>query len=332
MKKRIVSRIVLAGMALLTVPFTGIAQKEKDKKEKESQTIVITREPGEGKTVIEIDGDKVKVNGKDAKDSKDVNVHVTTIKPGKAGLFMRNSAPHGEQWNMTMNDDFISLFEEDNNRGMLGIQMESHDKGALVKSVTKESAAEKAGLKAGDIITKIGDKKIEDADDVTTHLKKHKPGEKVAVTYLRDSKEHQATAELMKWKGIKMDAMNIPRVDMKNFDGPSVYRTPFENFGGTAYAFGGRPKLGVSIQDTEDGKGVKVLDVEEDGNAAKAGIKKNDIILAIDDKEVNSTSDVTRLVRGAERDNYKYSMRVLRDGKTQTIEVKIPRKLKTADL
>jgi serine protease Do len=331
MKKGIVSRIVLAGMALLSVPFLGLAQKEKDKeKDKQMQTIVITREPGDGKTVIEIDGDKVKINGKDAKDNKDVNVNVTTLKGARGrNLFMHNNAA-GQTWNMNF-DNRISLFEEDANRGMLGVQMEEHEKGALVKSVTKESAAEKAGIKSGDVITRIDDKKIEDADDVTEEIKKHKPGEKVTVTYLRDSKEHKAAAELTKWKGIKMNAMSMPRVYAPATpDGPMEFNMPMQNFNFDVYA--GRPKLGISIQDTEDGKGVKILDVEEESSAAKAGLKKDDVILAIDDKEVNSTDAISRLMRGAERDRFNYSFRILRDGKTQTVDVKIPRKLKTADL
>ena len=41
----------------------------------------------------------------------------------------------------------------------------------------------KAGLKEGDIITKIDDKKIEDPDALAKAVKEHKPGDKVSVTY-----------------------------------------------------------------------------------------------------------------------------------------------------
>jgi serine protease Do len=102
-------------------------------------------------------------------------------------------------------------------------------------------------------------------------------------------------------------------------------------FHGNGFAFTGRPKLGLSIQDTDDGKGVKVLDVDEDSNAAKAGLREDDIIVGIDDKEVKSTDDVTRTIR-ENRDKYTFNFKVLREGKTQNIEVKMPRKLKTTDL
>lgn len=38
------------------------------------------------------------------------------------------------------------------------------------------------------MITKVGDVKMEDPDDLSAEIKKHKPGDKVTVTYLRDKK------------------------------------------------------------------------------------------------------------------------------------------------
>jgi serine protease Do len=332
MKQILVKRLLVAGVALLTVPSVTLAQKEKskDKEEKEMQTIVITRNGNtDEKTVIEIDGDKVKVNGKDAKDNKDVHVNVNTIKGMNGRMRMYNRTPGATAWNFDMDGDQLSLFSEDENRAMLGVVTEGDDKGAEIQSVTKESAAEKAGLKKGDIITKIGDKKIESTDDVTEAIHAKKPGDKVAITYLRDGKTEKATAELGKWKGIR--AVTAPRVWSGNIPTPpNIDLAPLEGFGGT-YSFTGRPKLGLSIQDTDDGKGVKVLDVDDDSNAAKAGLKEGDIILSIDDKEVKGTDDVTKTLRES-RDKYTFNFKIQRDGKTQTLEVKMPRKLKTADL
>ena len=60
---------------------------------------------------------------------------------------------------------------------------------ALLTSVFTNTFAQENCVKEGDIITKIGDKKIEDADDLTDAVQSHKPGDKVTVTYLRDGKE-----------------------------------------------------------------------------------------------------------------------------------------------
>ena len=94
---------------------------------------------------------------------------------------------------------------------------------------------------------------------------------------------------------------------------------------------GGAPRLGLSVQDTDDGKGVKVIDVDDESNAAKAGLKENDIITNFNGNEVNSADEVAKLVK-ENKDKPSISLKIQRDGKMQTIEVKMPRKIKTADL
>src|SRR5215213_9848872 len=286
MKQTFVKGMLIAAVALLTVPSIVLAQQEKtkDKDDKKNmETIIITRKGDLGdKAVIELNGDKVIVNGKEVKEGdKDAGI---TVHRNKFSNSSRGSyAISPGNWSFNFDDDGMSLFDEDNNRAMLGVVTEGDDKGAEILSITKESAAEKAGLKKGDIITKIGTKKIESTDDVTEAIHSHKPGDKVEVSYLRDGKEQKVTAELGKWKGIR--AVTAPRV--WNGTAPNIDVTPFENFGGT-YSFG-RPRLGLSIQDTDDGVGVKVLDVDEDSNAAKAGLKKDDVIVGIDDTEIKGT-------------------------------------------
>jgi serine protease Do len=100
---------------------------------------------------------------------------------------------------------------------------------------------------------------------------------------------------------------------------------------GQYYSFDNRPKLGLSVQDTEDGKGVKVIDVDDEGNANKAGVKQDDVITSINDKEVNSADEVAKIVR-ENKDKPSIMLKLKRNGKAQNIEVKMPRKLKTADL
>jgi serine protease Do len=328
MKQYLIKSFAVAIIAALTVP--AFAQKEKSKEykikedKKDVQHITITRSGNaEEKTVIEIKGDKVTVNGKDAKDVEGVNVHVSKIRDLQAATRAR-AAQGGQNWNMNFDSHALSLFSEDSNRAMLGVVTDENDKGAEINSVTKESAAEKAGLKKGDIITSIGDKKVEDAEDVSEAVRSHKPGDKVAITILRDGKEQKLNAELGKWKGIKMNTINTP--SFKEFE----MTTPNKNFGGT-YLFDNRPKLGLSVQDTDDGKGVKVIEIDKDGNAAKAGVKKDDVITHINDKAINSADETSKMVKD-NKDKPSLRLQVNRSGKTQNIEVRMPRKLKTADL
>lgn len=327
MKHYFVKGALLAGIALATVPALSFAQQEKEKnKEDKQQTqqIIITRKGDtDEKTVIEINGDKVKINGKDASDSKNENV---TVRTHTWPDFNHNfNFDLNRDLNIDLNNDFddnrISLFSEDANRAMLGVVTDEDDAGAKITSITKESSADKAGLKVGDVITRIGDDEIDDADDVAKSVRKHKPGDKITVSILRDGKEQKINAELGKWKGVRINNLNAAIAPTE----------PIEPLRGYAYGFGSTPKLGLSVQDTDDGKGVKVLQVAEESSAAKAGVKKDDVITHINDEQVDGTDDVVRSMR-ENRNEATVRLQILRDGKPQKIEVRIPRKLKTADL
>jgi serine protease Do len=332
MKQYFIKGMALAAIAVLTVP-SAFAQKEKEKEkeDQEMQRINIIRKGNlDEKTVIEIKGDKVTVNGKDAKENTEVTVNVNKIRDYRAlAPGARARTRSGEDFNFEFDDDRVSLFHEDANRAMLGVTPDDDSKGARIDAVSEGSAAAKAGLKKGDIITKIDDKKVTEADDVSRIIRSHKPGDKVSITYLRDGKEQKQTVELGKWKGALMPS--LPKVTV-----PGEWRDELPRIetmpGGQGWVISGpAPKLGLSIQDTDDGKGVKVIEVDEDSNAGKAGLKEGDIITRVNDKEVNSTDEVTRMVRES-RLKPSMQFQVQRKGKTQTIEVKTPRKIKTADL
>lgn len=327
------SFIILA--AALIAPASLLAQKEnkgKDVKEKiEAEQIIITRKGNKDeKIVVEVNGDKVIVNGKEIKDDKDGDITVRRHKIKDVWAFGGDGLPGN--WD---DDDHLKMFNMDENRAMLGVSTDQADNGAEIQSVTDESAAEKAGLKKGDIITKIDDKKIETPDDLTEAIQDHKPGDKVSITYLRDKKEQKATAELGKWKGGRSFTlgnnqnfnMDFERIMPKIQSIPRITAPYGQNWSWS----GGGPKLGISVQDTEDGKGVNVIEVDEDGNAAKAGIKEDDVITEVDGKAINSADEIAKLMKES-KDKVSVKVKLLRKGKTENVEVKIPRKLKTADL
>lgn len=323
MKQLIKKTSFLLVAAAALVPVSLLAQDGKDNK-KETEHIIITRKGDQkGKVVIEVDGDKVMVNGKPADDKNDD----VTVRVSKDHVWSYTGTLNGSAWN-----DNFALFNGNEERAVLGVTTERNDKGAEIKTVTKDGGAEKAGLKAGDIIRKVDDARIEDPDDLSSTIRKHKPGDKVNVTYIRDGKEQTVSAELGKWKGALAYGvgqqnfnLNVPDI----MDNPRVFATPRIN--GTFNWSGGAPRLGLSVQDTEEGKGAKVIEVDDEGNAFKAGIREDDIVLEIDGKAVNSADEVAKVVRDS-KEKVSVNVKVQRDGKTQTINVKIPRRLKTANL
>jgi len=326
----------------LSIPSFGQDVKEKEKEEKDKkreveQITIVRKTDSKDKTVIEINGDKITVNGKpieDLKEDGDITVHRNKYKTLE-GL-NAYSMPRGRAGNFNWDGgDEFKMFNVDENRAMLGVVTEEVEGGVKVTELTDESAAKKAGIKEGDIITKIGDTKIEDPDQLSETVRKHKPGEKVAVTVLRDKKEQKITTELGKWKGVSSfsygPGQNF-KMDMPDYNEllvPRVQATPRMRYG-QAWS-SGAPRLGLSVQDTDDGKGVKVIDVDEESNAAKAGLKENDIITSFNDKAVNSADEVAKLVK-ENKDKPTINLKITRNGKPQNVEVKMPRKLKTADL
>lgn len=68
--------------------------------------------------------------------------------------------------------------------------------GLLVRSVERGSAAEKAGIKAGDVIVRLGDEKLADRSDLARILHKHRKGGKLAVGVMRNKKEQTLTLDL----------------------------------------------------------------------------------------------------------------------------------------
>jgi putative serine protease PepD len=68
--------------------------------------------------------------------------------------------------------------------------------GAVVGSVTKDSPAAKAGLRAGDVIVRLNDQLISNADDLVGAARTHEIGETVTVTYIRSGKTSTAAVKL----------------------------------------------------------------------------------------------------------------------------------------
>jgi len=93
-------------------------------------------------------------------------------------------------------------------RPQLGVQVQDLNKdlapyfkveeksGVLILSVSKDTPAEKAGLKSGDVIMRVDDEKITDADDLIQALRDYEEGDKVSVEYVRQGKTATVEATL----------------------------------------------------------------------------------------------------------------------------------------
>ena len=105
----------------------------------------------------------------------------------------------------------VSLYE-------LSDQLAKHygavDGGALINEVVEESPAEKAGLRAGDVIVKMDGEPVGDVDEIREAIQDKEEGETIAVTVLRDGTESSFDVEVEEsstWSGIGDNRFFAPR-------------------------------------------------------------------------------------------------------------------------
>jgi len=359
MKKIVFTAAIMCFAAFSTIS----AQDEKgdkgakgDKDKKETQEIIIRKKgQKDAKISVEINGDKITINGKPLSEFKDdeisINKRNIIIRDGKGGTRFQMNPEDFEGFSWSSDDDEPGAF--------LGVttnvysdngDKEGTHKGAEITDVTKGSSAEKAGLKNGDIITKINDKKVEDPNSLSEVVTSFKPKDEVTVYFKRDGKEQSAKATLGDRKESRAMAYSFSGPDgmARSFSMPRVQVDPRVELGDMApriwspgagdnnYKFFSdtyprQQKLGIKIQDTEEGYGVKVLDVDKDSPAEKAGLKKDDIVTEIGGKKVTNTDEMREgLMDNMEKSSY--NIKATRNGSSMSFDIKIPKKLKTANL
>ena len=143
--------------------------------------------------------------------------------------------------------------------------------GALVSTVAPNSSAAKAGLRSGDVITKVNGEAIQEPGMLSSRVGLAKPGDKVTLEVWRDKKLENVVATL--------GASNGKEELAKGGDS------------------GNGEKLGLALRqlsrDERGEVGANGLVVENaDGAAAKAGVQQGDVVLAVNGKPVASIDDV----------------------------------------
>lgn len=323
---------------LAAILLPGFLWAQAPEKNKEVEQIVITKKgQAAEKLNIVVDGDQVTVNGKPLdKSDKEADITVTRRKIKDLDVWVDDALP-GERRIRTFSRSPQAAMAP--NKAMLGVATSKTGDGVKVMNVTKGSAAEIAGIKEGDLITAVDEKKIETPDELSNAISNKNPGDKVAITYTRDNKKHTVSAELKKWEAPEIPALRefeirtMPGFNLDEFRGRlgdiendrSIRQ--FRAFGIAA----NRAKLGVKVQDVETGPGVKVIEVESGSDAAKAGIRVGDVIKGVNGKTIGNTDDI----RGSMADaapGSNMSMKLERNGKSQNLSVQLSKKIKTAEL
>jgi len=144
--------------------------------------------------------------------------------------------------------------------------------GAIVDEARPGTPAASAGLKPGDVITKLNGEEVKDAGDLTRKLGVMKPGDKVELSYFRDGAEKTATVTLAAEKIEKTARFEV---------------TPNK----PTAALGLRLAPASDV-DGAGQKGVAVVGVDPNGQAAQQGFTTGDIILDVGGNPVSTPDQV----------------------------------------
>ena len=146
----------------------------------------------------------------------------------------------------------------------------SESSGALVASVTAGSAAERAGIKTGDIITSINGVVMKDPGELRNTIGMLRVGDKVDIGLLRDGKPRKVTALVAE----RNEAETASAVEVNaGLDG-------------------------AELVDAAAGNGVLVHSVQEGSPASQAGLRANDLIVGVGRTPVTNTKTFREAAKG----------------------------------
>lgn len=223
-------------------------------------------------------------------------------------------------------DDIKELRSKSKKQGWLGVGIQDvtpkfareNDlkikEGAYINEIVDDSPADSSELKEGDIVVEFNGKKIEASDDLTDAVRETKPGTRVNVKINRKGEN-------------KTIAVNIGKNRMRM---PMAVVAPHAPKGG--FHMFGRDIEGMELMEMNrqlaeyfeapNGKGVLVKEVENDENAAKAGIKAGDVIIKVGEEAIKDVEDIRDAISEL-KEGDKVNIEVLRKGKRATISLEI---------
>lgn len=156
--------------------------------------------------------------------------------------------------------------------------------GAFVSEVIADSAAAKAGLKAGDVITALNGQKIRSFAELRAKVATTGAGKEIELTYLRDGKEGTVKVTLQSDEQTKTSAKGLL---------PSLSGAELANYA------------------EQSVKGVEITKVEKGSLAENRGFRKGDIIVGVNRKAVESIGELRKIL---DTKPSAIALNILRDG------------------
>ncbi|MBS0363896.1 MAG: Do family serine endopeptidase [Proteobacteria bacterium] len=158
-------------------------------------------------------------------------------------------------------------------------------KGALVAEVTAGGPSAQAGLKPGDVVTKVNGVAIANGSDLTRAVALAKAGDPVRLEVRRDGQMR----EIVVHSGVRPAEDALASNDRASPGGKGAAEAP---------AVGA---LGLQVAPDEKGEGVKVAGVDDSSDAGQKGLRRGDVILRAGDHAIHSPAEFKAAVAEAKK-------------------------------
>ena len=156
--------------------------------------------------------------------------------------------------------------------------------GAIVSQVESGSAAERAGIKQGDVILSFNGQPVHDTNTLRNRVADTKPGTNANVVIMRDGSEKTLTVKLDEAQANRT-ARDDGEPDAGDKSALGVSVAPLT------------PELAAQLRTPKNAHGLVVRDVNPDGRAADAGIQTGDVIEQVNRQPVQSVDDLKAALR-----------------------------------
>lgn len=176
-------------------------------------------------------------------------------------------------------EEILIEYNEKNNKNIKSQQ------GVMIIQVNKKSAAENANIKKEDIIKEIDGIKIQNFADLSGIIGRKKPGDKILIKLYRKNKEKKCLVTL---RDIHGRTKIRQKEEISILEWLGVKLKPLDNL----Y----KKKFGINY-------GLKVLKIKK-GTLYNIGLQEGDLIILINGKKLNKTSDVDNILKGYSGDVY----------------------------
>ena len=173
---------------------------------------------------------------------------------------------------------------DENKAKVLGLE---NNKGAFISMIVEDGPADNGGLREKDVIISLNSKPIESSNQLRNDVSSLRPGETAVFSIIRNELLQSISVIL----GQRPDENSIGDTYKKQ----------------TKYDL-----LGLIIEDN-DNNGVKIIDINSEGEAYSNNIRKNDIINEINRVEIKNSNDYYREITNYSKGNV-IMLRIVRNG------------------